>query len=68
MRGAERLGWAALAVLGAGVEAAGFGLDDPAAWVPDLLTGWVLGACGLIAWGRRPRTLVGPLLVATCAL
>ena len=57
-----------LAAVGVGAELIGFGFDDPGAWVPDLLTGWVLGACGLVGWERRPRSLVGPLLVATGGL
>src|SRR5919197_1098015 len=61
MRSARRLLWAGLAAIG-------FGFDDPGAWVPDLLAGWLLGACGLVAWQRRPRSLVGPLLVATGGL
>src|SRR3954467_8582681 len=68
MRSAPRLLWPVLAAVGIGAELVGFGLDDPGSWVPDLLTGWVLGACGLVAWDRRPRSLVGPLLVATGGL
>src|SRR4051794_23299569 len=68
MRSAPRLLWPVLAVAGIGAEAVGFGLGDPGAWVPDLLTGWVLGACGLVGWDRRPRSLIGPLLVATGGL
>jgi hypothetical protein len=68
MRWARRLAWPALAAVGVGAEALGFGFGDPGAWVPDLVTGWLLGGCGLIAWARRPRSLVGPLLSATAAL
>ena len=68
MRSARRPLWPVLAAVGVAAEAVGFGFDDPGAWVPDLLTGWVLGACGLVAWERRPRSLVGPLLVATGGL
>jgi signal transduction histidine kinase len=57
-----------MAVAGIAAEAAGLGFADPGEWVPDLVTGWVLGACGLVAWERRPRSLVGPLLVATGGL
>jgi len=59
--------WPAMAAAGIAAEA-GLGFDDPGEWVPDLLTGWVLGGCGLVTWERRPRTLVGPLLVATGGL
>ena len=68
MRSARRLLWPMLAAVGVGAELIGFGFDDPGAWGPDLLTGWVLGACGLVGWERRPRSLVGPLLVATGGL
>jgi len=68
MRSPRRLLWPVLAAVGVGAEVVGFDFDDPAGWVPDLLTGWALGACGLIGWERRPRSLVGPLLVATGGL
>jgi hypothetical protein len=68
MRSVARLAWPALAVVGVGAEALGLGFGDPGAWVPDLLTGWLLGGCGLVAWERRPRSLVGPLLAATGGL
>jgi signal transduction histidine kinase len=29
----------------------------------DLLTGWLIGAVGLVAWARVPRSRIGPLLV-----
>ena len=57
-----------LAAAGVAAEAAGFGFDDPGTWVPDLLTGWILAGCGLVAWDRRQQSLVGPLLVATGGL
>jgi signal transduction histidine kinase len=68
MRSARRLLWPVLAAVGIGAELVGFGLDNPGSWVPDLLTGSVLGACGLVAWERRPRSLIGRLLVATGGL
>ena len=68
MRSARRLLWPVLAAVGVGAEAVGLGFDDPGAWIPDLLTGWLLAACGLVAWEQRPRSLVGPLLVATGGL
>jgi hypothetical protein len=37
---------------------------DPRIVLADLATGWVLIACGLVVWGRRPRS-VGMLLVVT---
>jgi signal transduction histidine kinase len=60
--------WPAMAAAGIAAEAAGLGFADPGKWVPDLVTGWVLGACGLVAWEQRPHSLVGPLLVATGGL
>src|SRR3954471_14070115 len=68
MRWARRLLWPMLAAVGVGAEMVGFGFDDPGTWVPDLLAGWVLAGCGLVGWARRPRSLVGPLLVATGGL
>jgi signal transduction histidine kinase len=68
MRSARRLLWPGLAAVGVGAEMVGLGFEDPATWVPDLLAGWVLGACGLVGWERRPGSLVGPLLVATSGL
>jgi signal transduction histidine kinase len=68
MRSARRLLWPVLVAVGVGAEMVGFGFDDPGTWVPDLLTGWVLGACGLVGWERRSWSLVGPLLVATSGL
>src|SRR4051794_38740439 len=68
MRWARRLLWPVLAAGGGGAEMVGFGVGDPGTWVPDLLTGWLPGACGLGGRGRRPRSRVGPLLVATGGL
>lgn len=60
-----RAAWVLVAMGGVAAEAVGFGLDDPGGWVPDLLTGWLLAGCGLVAWERRRASLTGPLLVAT---
>ena len=57
--------WPVLAAAGVAAEAVGFGFEDPGEWVPDLLTGWLLAGCGLVAWDRRRCSLVGPLFVAT---
>jgi len=32
--------------------------------IGDLVAGWLLAVCGVIAWRRRPTSRVGPLLVA----
>ena len=60
--------WPVLAAVGVAAEGIGFGFDDPSKWVPDLLTGWILAGCGLVAWDRRQRSLIGPLLCATGGL
>jgi signal transduction histidine kinase len=64
----RRLLWPVIAVGGLAAEAAAFGVDAPADWIPDLLTGWAVAASGLIAWERRPDSLVGPLLAASGGL
>jgi signal transduction histidine kinase len=33
-------------------------------WIPDLVTGWTLIACGLVAWRRYPESRSGALLAA----
>jgi signal transduction histidine kinase len=63
-----RAAWVLVALGGVAAEAVGFGLNDPGGWVPDLLTGWLLAGCGLVAWERRRASLTGPLLVATAVL
>jgi signal transduction histidine kinase len=42
-----------------------FGWDDSRHWVPDLVTGWTLIACGLVAWSRRTEERAGGLMTAT---
>jgi signal transduction histidine kinase len=37
-------------------------VDD---WLPDLVAGWTLIACGLIGWSRRPESRSGALMAAT---
>ena len=58
--------WATVAVaVGLAAEWASDGFREPERWVPDLLTGWVVVGCGLVAWYRRPNRQVGLLLTAT---
>jgi signal transduction histidine kinase len=57
--------WPAGAAFGIAAEWVYFGWDDVAAWLPDLVTGWTLIACGLAGWARRPESRSGPLLAAT---
>ena len=50
--------------LGIGAEWASYepgGLDSAAA---DLIAGWALLGCGLVAWNRRGESRTGPLMVA----
>jgi signal transduction histidine kinase len=55
------------AVAGVGVgltaERFGYGWDDPAHWVPDLVVGWTFIGCGLIGWRLRPNSGSGVLMV-----
>jgi signal transduction histidine kinase len=57
--------WPAGAALGILAEQAYFGWGDPRHWVPDLVTGWSLIACGLVGWSRRPESRSGALMAAT---
>jgi len=65
MRSLRVLLWPAGALLGLGAEWASFGWQDPRHWIPDLLTGWTLIACGLVTWSRRGDSRSGLLLAAT---
>jgi signal transduction histidine kinase len=65
MRSLRALLWPAGALLGLAAEWVSFGWDDPRHWIPDLVTGWTLIACGLVAWSRRGDSQSGPLLAAT---
>jgi signal transduction histidine kinase len=57
--------WPAGAALGILAEQLYFGWGDARHWVPDLVTGWSLIACGLIGWSRRPESRSGALMAAT---
>jgi signal transduction histidine kinase len=56
--------WPAAAVVGTAGEWRLYGSADPRDWVPDLLTGWTMIACGLAGWSRRPQSRSGALLAA----
>jgi signal transduction histidine kinase len=56
--------WPAGAVVGIAGEWRLYGWADPGDWVPDLLTGWAMIACGLAGWSRRPQSRSGALLAA----
>jgi signal transduction histidine kinase len=60
------LPWALLAALGLAAESRLYAWSNPGLWLPDLLTGWCLAGCGLIAWTRRKHG-PGALLVAAGA-
>lgn len=61
---AERfLLWGAAVVVGLTAERSLYRWQHAAGWIPDLLTGWALIACGLLAWSRSSRA-PGALLVA----
>src|SRR5918994_822311 len=65
MRSPRMLLWPAGALLGLAAEWVSFGWEDPRHWIPDLVTGWTLIGCGLLAWLRRGDSRSGPLLAAT---
>jgi len=65
MRWFRLLLWPAGAALGIAAEWVFFGWGDPRHWVPDVVTGWTLIACGLVAWSRRPESRSGVLMAAT---
>jgi signal transduction histidine kinase len=60
-----RLLWPAAAAVGLTAEWRLYGWADPGDWVPDLLTGWTMIACGLAGWALRPQSRSGALLAAT---
>lgn len=65
MRRFRLLLWPAGAAFGIAAEWVFFGWGDPSHWIPDLVTGWILIACGLVAWSRRPESRSGALMAAT---
>ena len=65
MRWFRLLLWPAGAAFGIAAEWVFFGWGDPSHWIPDLVTGWTLIACGLVAWSRRPESRSGALMAAT---
>ena len=52
-------------VLGIAAEWVSYGAEELDTAVGDLAVGWTLLGCGLVAWERRGRSLVGPLMAAT---
>ena len=64
-RAGRLVAWPAGVAVGLAAEWTAFGWDDPRRWVPDLVVGWVLIACGLVGWSRRPESRFGALATAT---
>ena len=63
---ADASAWALCAAgvaLGVAAESSLYEWTDPRHWVPDLLTGWCLIACGVIGW-RRSRSWSAALVLA----
>ena len=65
MRALRALLWPAGAALGIGAEWVAVGWSEPGDWLPDLVVGWTLIACGLVGWSRRPESRSGALMTAT---
>jgi len=63
--GVRRAAWPAALVVGLGAEWLARSGQSLAAAVADFAVGWTLIACGLLAWARRPQSLVGPLMALT---
>src|SRR5262245_28724214 len=64
MRKAMALVLVAGAVVGVLAEWIEFPVADAAAWVPDLIVGWTLIVCGVVAGRGKPQSWIGTLLVA----
>lgn len=59
--------WLLLFLVGAATEAPSVRSVGIHPWLADLLTGWCLLGCGLLAMSREDESGTGPLLVATGA-
>jgi len=57
--------WPAGAALGIAAEWVSYGWGNPGKWMPDLLAGWTLIACGLVGWSWRTESRSGALMTAT---
>ncbi len=68
MRPARLPLWIGGATLGVAAEASLYGRADVSAWLPDLIAGWSLIACGLYAWSRWPTARAGATMAVTGAL
>jgi signal transduction histidine kinase len=65
VRALRLLLWPAAAAIGIVAEWVYFGWGEPGDWLPDLAVGWILIACGLVGWSRRPESRSGALMAAT---
>jgi hypothetical protein len=50
-------------IVGFSIQGLTLGFDDPATWIPDLITGWALVASGIAGRHARPDSHIGSLLV-----
>jgi signal transduction histidine kinase len=57
--------WPLGAIAGIAAERNAFGTATTSVWLPDLITGWWLIGCGLIARRRRPESKIGDLITAS---
>ena len=57
--------WPAAVLLGVVAEWNAYELEELRHWLPDLVVGWTLLGCGLVAWSQRRESRTGPLLAAT---
>jgi signal transduction histidine kinase len=64
LRASQLLLWPAGGAVGVGAEWSLLGSGNAGDWIPDLVTGWTLIACGLVAWWRWPESRSGALLGA----
>jgi signal transduction histidine kinase len=56
--------WPLAVAIGVGAEWYAYGWGDLRDAVPDVTTGWVLIACGLLCWSRRSASRSGVLMTA----
>lgn len=64
MRLTRLLPWLGAAILAVGAEWSAYDWTDIHRWLPDLVAGFTLIACGLIGSQRRPESLSGVLMLA----
>jgi signal transduction histidine kinase len=64
MRRIGLLLWPIAFALGLTAEWVAFGWNQPRRWIPDLVVGWTLIGCGLVASARRPESRSGVLMAA----